>query len=195
MQAADRVERGRAAPAGPRPRAAARQLGRRRPPEGTADGRAASLIAKFSSSTDTYAVVKGEFAAMDLARRAGLDVAGVELVRVMGRDVLLVERFDRVPGTRQRRAMVSALTILGARRDDGPLRELRRPRTIVRERSPTHAPRCANSSPASRSTSSSATATTTPATTPPSGMASGSRSRPPTTSARSRVAAVRPARR
>ena len=70
------------------------------------------VIAKFSASTDPYAIVKGEFAAMELARRAGLDVAGVELVRVMGRDVLLVERFDRVPGTRQRRAMVSALTML-----------------------------------------------------------------------------------
>jgi len=30
----------------------------------------------------------------------------------MGRDVLLVQRFDRVPGTKQRRALVSALTIL-----------------------------------------------------------------------------------
>jgi serine/threonine-protein kinase HipA len=70
------------------------------------------LIAKFSSSTDTYAIVKGEFAAMELARRAGLDVASVNLERVMGRDVLLVERFDRVPRTRQRRAMVSALTML-----------------------------------------------------------------------------------
>ncbi len=69
-------------------------------------------IAKFSSRTDTYAVVKGEFAAMELARRAGLDAAKVELVSVMGRDVLLVERFDRVPGTQQRRALVSALTIL-----------------------------------------------------------------------------------
>jgi serine/threonine-protein kinase HipA len=49
---------------------------------------------------------------MELARRAGLNVAGVDLVRVMDRDVLLVDRFDRVPGTRQRRAMVSALTIL-----------------------------------------------------------------------------------
>jgi serine/threonine-protein kinase HipA len=74
------------------------------------DGR--DLIAKFSPSTDTYAVVKGEFAAMELARRAGLDVAGVELVPVMGRDVLLVQRFDRTPGTKQRRALVSALTIL-----------------------------------------------------------------------------------
>lgn len=70
------------------------------------------LIAKFSASTDTYAIVKGEFAAMELARRAGLNVASVDLVGVMGREVLLVKRFDRVPGTRQRRALVSALTIL-----------------------------------------------------------------------------------
>lgn len=76
-----------------------------------ADG--GDLIAKFSSGTDTYAVVKGEFAAMELARRAGLDAAKAELVSVMGREVLLVERFDRVPGTQQRRAVVSALTILG----------------------------------------------------------------------------------
>jgi serine/threonine-protein kinase HipA len=54
----------------------------------------------------------GRFAAMELARRAGLDAAGVDLVRVMGREVLLVKRFDRVPGTRQRRALVSALTML-----------------------------------------------------------------------------------
>ncbi len=75
-----------------------------------ADG--GDVIAKFSSSTDTYAVVKGEFAAMELARRTGLDVASVDLVGVMGRDVLLLKRFDRVPGTQQRRALVSALTIL-----------------------------------------------------------------------------------
>jgi serine/threonine-protein kinase HipA len=71
-----------------------------------------ALIAKFSSSTDTYPIVKGEFAAMELARRAGLDVAAVELARVIGRDVLLVERFDRTSETEARRAMVSALTIL-----------------------------------------------------------------------------------
>lgn len=70
------------------------------------------LIAKFSSTTDTYPVVKAEFLAMELARRAGLDVAGVQLVSVHGKDVLLVERFDR-PAPGERRAMVSALTILG----------------------------------------------------------------------------------
>jgi serine/threonine-protein kinase HipA len=73
------------------------------------DGR--QLIAKFSSTTDTYPVVKGEFVAMELARRAGLETATVELTEVLGRDALLVERFDRPDGGR--RAVVSALTILG----------------------------------------------------------------------------------
>jgi serine/threonine-protein kinase HipA len=72
----------------------------------------ATLIAKFSSTTDTFPVVKGEFLAMELARRAGLDVAPVRLTQANGRDALLVERFDR-PGGRRRRAMVSALTMLG----------------------------------------------------------------------------------
>jgi serine/threonine-protein kinase HipA len=70
------------------------------------------LIAKFSSRSDTYPVVKGEFLAMELARRAGLDVAPVALARALGRDVLLIDRFDRTPAG-ARRAMVSALTILG----------------------------------------------------------------------------------
>jgi serine/threonine-protein kinase HipA len=72
------------------------------------DGR--QLIAKFSSTTDTYPVVKGEFVAMELARRAGIETAKVELTKALGRDALLVERFDRPKGGR--RAMVSALTIL-----------------------------------------------------------------------------------
>lgn len=70
------------------------------------------LIAKFSSSTDKYAVVKGEFAAMELARRAGIDAAKVELTEALGRDVLLIERFDR-PQDGGRRGVVSALTMLG----------------------------------------------------------------------------------
>lgn len=68
------------------------------------------LIAKFSSITDVYPVIQAEAVAMDLARRVGIDVAGTELVQVAGRDVLLVERFDRGPGG-TRRAFVSALTI------------------------------------------------------------------------------------
>jgi serine/threonine-protein kinase HipA len=81
-------------------------------PKALVDGEGRKFIAKFSSSTDTYEIVRGEFIAMELARRAGLDVAPVTLARALGKDVLLVERFDRVEGTTQRRALVSALTIL-----------------------------------------------------------------------------------
>ena len=72
-------------------------------------------VAKFSSSTDAYSVIKAEFVAMRLAAIAGLDVARVELARAMGKDVLLVGRFDRELTKKgwTRRAMVSALTLLG----------------------------------------------------------------------------------
>lgn len=71
-------------------------------------------VAKFSASNDLYSVVKGEFIAMRLAALAGLKVAPVSLVRALGKDVLLVERFDRkrTPMGWERKAMVSALTIL-----------------------------------------------------------------------------------
>jgi serine/threonine-protein kinase HipA len=71
-----------------------------------------SLIAKFASATDIRPVVKAEGVAMELARRAGLNVAPTQVLQVAGQDVLLVERFDR-PGGGQRRHLVSALTILG----------------------------------------------------------------------------------
>jgi len=72
------------------------------------------FIAKFSSASDLYNVVKAEFIAMRLAARAGLNVAPVELRRALGKDVLLIQRFDRskVGDVWQRRAMVSALTLL-----------------------------------------------------------------------------------
>jgi len=75
------------------------------------------FIAKFSTSTDLYNLVKAEYLAMRLARRAGLDVAPVLLTQALGREVLLIERFDRVrDGTGwQRRALLSALTLLGLR--------------------------------------------------------------------------------
>lgn len=72
-------------------------------------------VAKFSSSTDLYNVVKAEFIAMRLAGVAGVDVAPVQLVRAANKDVLLIERFDRTRARKgwTRRAMVSALTLLG----------------------------------------------------------------------------------
>lgn len=70
-------------------------------------------IAKFSASNDIYNVVKAEFVAMRLARLAGLNVASVRLTQAAHKDVLLVERFDRVPTAKgwARKSMVSALTL------------------------------------------------------------------------------------
>jgi len=71
-------------------------------------------IAKFSSSTDQYNVIKAEFIAMRLARLCGLNVANVKLAKASGKDVLLIERFDRdAHGEKQtRKLMLSALTLL-----------------------------------------------------------------------------------
>lgn len=72
-------------------------------------------IAKFSTRSDLYSVVKAEFIAMSLARKAGIEVAPVTLAQVSGKDVLLIERFDRilVNGNWQRKVVVSALTLFG----------------------------------------------------------------------------------
>jgi serine/threonine-protein kinase HipA len=57
---------------------------------------------------------------MTLARRAGLNVAGVQLAEADGRDVLLIERFDR-PAGGGRRLIISALTMLGLEEIDAAL--------------------------------------------------------------------------
>ena len=75
------------------------------------DGR--KFIAKFVSHVDSFPVLKGEFLAMRLAAACGMRVAPVELREADGKEVLLVERFDRVraDGGWSRRAMTSALTL------------------------------------------------------------------------------------
>ena len=72
-------------------------------------------IAKFSGASDTYSVVKAEFIAMRLAQLAGLNVAPVKLTKAAHKDVLLIERFDRIQanGGWHRKPVISALTMLG----------------------------------------------------------------------------------
>lgn len=83
-------------------------------PKSLIDTKDKKFIAKFSSATDTYDVIKGEYIAMRLAAMAGLDVAAVSLNKAGNKEVLLIERFDRVYENNQwfRRSMVSALTLL-----------------------------------------------------------------------------------
>lgn len=72
-------------------------------------------IAKFSLSSDIYSVVKAEYIAMRLAKEVGLNVAPVQITSAAGRDVILIERFDRikVDAGWQRKSMISALTLFG----------------------------------------------------------------------------------
>ncbi len=78
----------------------------------TSDDR--KYVAKFSSQNDVYSVVKAEYVAMRLAAEADIAAAAVSLRKVAGKDVLLIERFDRekVKDGWRRRALVSALTLL-----------------------------------------------------------------------------------
>lgn len=133
MNAAADLEAGRILPA-PLADALTRgtPIGGARPKALLADG-ARCLIAKFSSTNDIRPVVKAEGVAMNLANRVGLNVAPTEIASVAGKDVLLVQRFDR-PGSGLRRHMVSA----------SPVRQLRaagRPGSQNLHRARRHPPR------------------------------------------------------
>jgi len=69
-------------------------------------------LAKFPSVKDREDVVKIEAATMSLAAKAGLSVPRTRLVQCSGKSVLLVQRFDIIPGGR--RHMVSFQTLLKA---------------------------------------------------------------------------------
>lgn len=84
-------------------------------PKALIEDQGTKYVAKFSSSTDLYSVVKAEYIAMRLAALAGINVAPVELVQAAQKNILLIERFDREKTARgwTRKAMVSALTLFG----------------------------------------------------------------------------------
>jgi serine/threonine-protein kinase HipA len=115
LDAAARVERGEPIPQGlDNALFHGSSIGGARP-KALIEDDATKFIAKFSATNDTYSVVKAEFIAMRLALHAGLDVAGVSLRHAAGKDVLMVERFDRtrVKDGWARRAFVSSLTLFG----------------------------------------------------------------------------------
>lgn len=114
LEAADRVEKGMTLPSDlEKALMHGTSLGGARP-KALIDGDDTKYIAKFSSSTDFFPVVKAEFIAMRLAAFCGIDVAKVKLVKALGKDVLLVQRFDRQKCDTGwlRKGMVSALTLL-----------------------------------------------------------------------------------
>ena len=111
-------------------------------------GDACKYIAKFSASNDLYNVVKAEYIAMRLAAKVGLNVAPVKLTRALGKDVLLIKRFDRAPsggGDRApsgggtgtgwlRRGIVSALTLLNLDESEGRYASYQDLAELIRQR-------------------------------------------------------------
>jgi serine/threonine-protein kinase HipA len=87
-------------------------LGGARPKAAVRDHTGTLMIAKFPrTGSDEWEVMAWEKLTLDLASRAHVDVPPNELITVLGRRVLLLERFDR-EGTR-RRGYMSAMTLLG----------------------------------------------------------------------------------
>jgi serine/threonine-protein kinase HipA len=84
-------------------------------PKALIEDQGAKYVAKFSSTTDLYSVVKAEYIAMRLATLAGINAAPVKLVQAAQKDILLIERFDREKTVKgwTRKAMLSALTLFG----------------------------------------------------------------------------------
>jgi len=82
-------------------------------PKALIDDSDRKYIAKFSSNSDEYSVVKSEYIAMRLATLSGIKAAPVSIKSVSGKDVLLIERFDRIKTDRgyARRSLISALTL------------------------------------------------------------------------------------
>lgn len=82
-------------------------------PKGVTRWRGRPSIAKFSRTDDRGSVCRWEHATMLLARQCGIHTPAVDRVSVAGRDVYLIERFDR-GADEARRHFISALTLLGA---------------------------------------------------------------------------------
>jgi len=84
-------------------------------PKALIEDQGIKYVAKFSSSSDLYSIVKAEFIAMRLAALSGLDVPPAKLVKAANKDVLLIERFDRTRNDQgwSRKCMLSALTLFG----------------------------------------------------------------------------------
>lgn len=80
----------------------------------TDDGRIA--IAKFPSRSDQWNVMAWEKIAFELAGAAGIAVPRSSLLKIAGRDVHVIDRFDRAGSTRI--GYVSAMTMLEARDGD-----------------------------------------------------------------------------
>lgn len=123
LEAADRVQEGLPIPARLEMLFQVASLGGARPKALVShDGK--QFLAKFPAKNDPFDIPAVERACLELARACGLNVPQTDLVRLAdGRNVLLIERFDRAvlsDGRFSRKHCVSALTMLGKHEQESP---------------------------------------------------------------------------
>ena len=93
-------------------------------PKATIEHDHALWLGKFPEKADRCNLQRIEYATLDLARKCSLNVCATHIEPIGGRDVLMLQRFDRQHtdeggGGYLRLGMVSGLTMLGS--DDNPL--------------------------------------------------------------------------
>ena len=86
-------------------------IGGARPKSAVMDKSGRLAIAKFPSPDDDRSIPHGEVLALNLAARAGINVADARILDVAGRPVALITRFDR--RGKQRVPFLSAMSLLG----------------------------------------------------------------------------------
>ena len=86
-------------------------------PKAAVDYQGRFWIAKFSEALDSWPTCRAEMAAMHLAEQCGIRVPHCQVICLHGRDIFLIERFDRYGqhANPQRRHFVSAMTLIGAK--------------------------------------------------------------------------------
>lgn len=87
-------------------------LGGARPKASVREKDGQLAIAKFPKKDDEYAAVEWECVALELARRAGINVPAFRMERIAGRAVLILDRFDRAGPARM--PFLSAMSMIGA---------------------------------------------------------------------------------
>jgi len=97
-------------------------------PKATAEYDGKQWIAKFGRADDRFPVCRAEYVTMKLAAQVGINVPPVRLEKILGQDVYLIERFDRLSKDKgyRRLPFISGLTIIGAHESESPQQSYRR---------------------------------------------------------------------
>jgi serine/threonine-protein kinase HipA len=97
-------------------------------PKATTEYNGKQWIAKFGRAEDRFPVCRAEYVTMTMAGQVGINVPTVRIEKVLGQDIYLIERFDRIPDGKDYRRLpfISGLTITGAHESESVQQSYRR---------------------------------------------------------------------